>query len=42
MKGVVYNNIKTFILFNKHEIKVIMYKSLYINKREVVDIINKM
>lgn len=42
MKGVVYNNIKTFILFNKHEIKIIMYKSLYINKRAVVDTINKM
>lgn len=42
MKGIVYNNIKTFILYNKHEIKIIMYKSLYINKREIVDIINKM
>lgn len=41
MKGIVYNNIKTFILYNKHEIKIIMYKSLYINKREIVDIINK-
>lgn len=42
MKGIVYNNIKIFILYNKYEIKIIMYKSLYINKCEIVDIINKM